>query len=141
MDSAALGKKAVYQGAAGMGQHTKLANQIAIAGTLAACCEAMAYAPSAGLDPDTVLESISEGSAASWQMSNMIPMALKGDLSPTFYAKHFIKDMRLAYYGSLENDITLPVLTRVLSMYEELYESGAGACGTQVLMRYYDENL
>jgi len=36
----AMGQTIVYQGKAGNGQHTKMANQIAIAGTLAGVCEA-----------------------------------------------------------------------------------------------------
>lgn len=46
----AMGKQIVYEGPAGAGQHTKMANQIAIAGTIAGVSEALTYAERAGLD-------------------------------------------------------------------------------------------
>ena len=44
----AMGTTIVYEGKPGNGQHTKMANQIAIAGAIAGVCEAMAYAKNAG---------------------------------------------------------------------------------------------
>ena len=46
----AMGRIIVHMGAAGAGQHAKLANQIAIAGALSGVCEALAYARANGLD-------------------------------------------------------------------------------------------
>ena len=40
----ALGNTIIYEGKAGSGQHTKMANQIAIGGAIAGVCEAVAYA-------------------------------------------------------------------------------------------------
>ena len=51
----AMGSQIVYEGPAGAGQHTKMANQVAIAGTIAGVCEALSYAERAGLDPDKLL--------------------------------------------------------------------------------------
>ena len=39
-----LGSNINYVGSAGNGQHTKMANQIALAGALAGVCEALTYA-------------------------------------------------------------------------------------------------
>jgi len=46
------------QGGPGAGQHTKLANQIVIAGTMLGVAEGLAYARRVGLDPHAVLASI-----------------------------------------------------------------------------------
>ena len=91
-----LGKNIVLQGPAGAGQHTKMCNQIAIAGTMLGMSEALSYAKHSGLDPETVLKSISGGAAASWSLSNLAPRVLKGDYDPGFYIRHFIKDMEIA---------------------------------------------
>ena len=48
---AAMGTNIRYMGGAGCGQHTKMANQIAISGCIAAVCEAIAYAEACGLKP------------------------------------------------------------------------------------------
>ena len=49
-----MGTTAILQGGPGSGQHTKMANQIAIAGSLAGTVEALSYAKGAGLDPRNV---------------------------------------------------------------------------------------
>ena len=129
----AMGKQIVYEGPAGAGQHTKMANQIAIAGTIAGVCEALAYAERAGLDPDRLLASISKGAAGSWQMENLMPKMVRSDYAPGFFLKHFIKDMKIA----LAQPGTLPVLERVCAMYGDLEAEGMGDLGTQALIRYY----
>ena len=67
-----MGKVIVYMGEAGSGQHTKMANQIAIAGAAIGMVEALAYSKGANLDLETVLSAITSGSAASWQLSNLL---------------------------------------------------------------------
>ena len=84
-----MGGNVVYQGPAGSGQHTKMANQIAIASTMLAMCESLTYAKKAGLDPQTVLKSISNGAAGSWTLDNLAPRILRGDYEPGFFVKHF----------------------------------------------------
>ena len=129
----AMGTQIVYEGPAGAGQHTKMANQIAIAGTIAGVCEALSYAERAGLDPDKLLASISKGAAGSWQMENLMPKMVREDYAPGFFLKHFIKDMKIAQ----QQEGTLPVLERVCAMYADLEEKGMGDLGTQALIRYY----
>jgi 3-hydroxyisobutyrate dehydrogenase len=97
-----MGKNVLRQGAAGAGQHCKMANQIAVAASMLAWVEALAYAQKAGLDPARVLESISGGAAGSWSMTNLAPRALAGNFAPGFYVKHFIKDMRIALEAAAE---------------------------------------
>ena len=54
----AMGKTIVHQGGPGAGQHTKMVNQILIATSMIGVCEALLYAYKAGLDLETVLESV-----------------------------------------------------------------------------------
>lgn len=136
----AMGTNVLYEGGAGCGQHTKMANQIALAGAISGVCEAIAYARKAGLDTQTMLDSISKGAAGSWQMSNMAPRILQGDMAPGFFIKHYIKDMRIADEGARGAQLTLPVLEEVLSMYQKLAEDGEGDLGTQALIHYYEES-
>lgn len=55
-----MGKTITHQGAVGSGQHTKMANQICIAGTMTGMTELLAYAQKAGLDLDKVLNTVGE---------------------------------------------------------------------------------
>lgn len=134
---AAMGQTIVYQGKAGNGQHTKMANQIVIAGTLAGVCEAIRYAEEEGLDREAVFAAISKGAAGSSQMTNMAPKIFAEDFAPGFFAKHFIKDMKIAVEEAGEVSLDLGVLKQVLGMFEELEGDGKGDLGTQSLIQYY----
>lgn len=133
----AMGKNINYEGKAGNGQHTKMCNQIAIAGALAGACEAMVYAKNTGLDVDTMLKSISTGAAGSAQMNNVASKAAKDDYAPGFFLKHFIKDMGIADEEALAVDTRLGVLEDVLGIAKKLESEGMGDLGTQALIKYY----
>lgn len=134
-----LGTNIVYQGKAGAGQHTKMCNQIAIASNMIGVCEAVVYAEKAGLDPRTVLQSISSGAAGSWSLSNLAPRIIDGNFEPGFYIKHFIKDMNIALDEAEAMDMMTPGLTLAKKMYAELSEKGEENSGTQALYKYWDK--
>lgn len=135
----AMGTNIIYEGPAGAGQHTKMANQIALGGAIAGVCEALTYAKKVGLDLQTLLDSISKGAAGSWQMTNMAPRMLKGDFDPGFFVKHYIKDMNIALEEAQNVGLTMPVLNEVHDMYQALDDEGLGDLGTQALIKVYDK--
>ena len=132
-----MGKNIVYQGPAGSGQHCKMCNQIAIAANMLGVCEALAYASTSGLDPDTVLKSISAGAAGSWSLTHLAPRMLAGNFEPGFYVKHFIKDMTIAAASAKAMGLTTPGLDLARDMYEKLQAQGGGDKGTQALFKLY----
>ena len=69
-------------GGPGAGQHTKMTNQIAIAGGMVGVCEALLYAYRAGLDLDATIATIGRGAAGSWSLANLAPRVAHGDLEP-----------------------------------------------------------
>ena len=133
----AMGSKIFYMGPSGNGQKTKLANQVAIAGTIAGVCEAVSFAQKVGLDADKTLEAISGGAAGSFQMSSNGPKILKQDYAPGFFIKHYVKDMLLARDELDKNEASLKILEDVLAMYQALEKRGLGDEGTQSLIKYY----
>lgn len=130
-----LGKTITFMGQAGNGQHAKLANQIAIAGTIATTAEALAYAKTHKIDLQLMLRVINNGSAASWQSQNNGPKMVIHDKEPGFFIKHFIKDLRLAQQE--KKQIDFPISKLVLEEYESLLEEGYGDFGTQAIIDYY----
>lgn len=129
-----LGTTVIYEGKAGSGQHTKMANQIAIAGIMAGISEAIAYGNAKGLDIETMLRSITNGAAQSWHMSNNAPKMNRREFDPGFYIKHMVKDLKIAQ----EEAPNLKVLKDVLEMYETLEKNGDGDLGTQAICKYYE---
>lgn len=134
-----MGKNIVHMGPAGSGQHTKAANQIAVAGATAAYTEALVYAKNAGLEPERMLTAIGAGAAGSWQLANMAPRVLKEDFAPGFFIKHFIKDMKIVQEESKGQGVDLAMLGTVLAMYEKLSDQGLDNEGTQALIQYYNK--
>lgn len=134
-----LGKKIVYQGSAGSGQHTKLCNQIVIADTMVGVCESLLYGFKAGLDLTQMLESIRGGAAACWTLDNLAPRILQRNFDPGFFADHFVKDMGIALEEAKRMNLTLPGLTLVHELYQRVQALGHGRSGTHALVLALEE--
>jgi 3-hydroxyisobutyrate dehydrogenase len=129
-----LGRTLVYAGAPGSGQHTKMCNQIVIAGTMIGVCEGLLYGYRAGLDPERLLEAISGGAAGSWSLSNLAPRMVRRDFDPGFYVEHFIKDMAIALEEAARMNLCLPGLALVHQLYQAVQAQGHGRKGTHALL-------
>ncbi|TLG72968.1 NAD(P)-dependent oxidoreductase [Culicoidibacter larvae] len=132
-----FGKSITLHGAAGFGQHAKMANQIGIAGSLIGMAEVLTYAQQVGLDPEKVLATVGSGSASSWQLVNNGPKAVSGDYQPGFYIKHFVKDMNIALDEISEHQVELPGLQLANEIYETLIDNGKMDLGTQAIIEWY----
>lgn len=133
-----MGENIVYHGGAGAGQHTKMCNQIAIAATMLAVSESLAYAKASGLDPKRVLSSIGTGAASSFLLNVLGPRILDGDYAPGFYIHHFIKDMSIAIAEAERMKLDLPALALAKKLYDKVAADGFGEDGTQAIFRAYD---
>lgn len=128
-----MGKNMVYEGKAGSGQHTKMCNQITIAGTMVGVCESLLYGHKAGLDLNVMLEAISGGAAGCWTLSNLAPRIVNRNFDPGFYVEHFIKDMEIALEEAKAMNLALPGLALVHQMYKAVEAQGHGRKGTHAL--------
>lgn len=129
-----MGKTIAYMGAAGAGQHTKMCNQILIAGTMIGVCECLLYASKVGLDQQGVIDIIGQGAAGSWSINNLGPRIVKGNYDPGFFVEHFIKDMGIALREAAALNLALPGLALVHQLYIALQAQGRGRNGTQALI-------
>ena len=129
-----LGKNIVHQGGPGAGQHTKMCNQIVIAGTMIGVCESLVYAYRAKLNPESMLQSIRSGAAGCWTLENLAPRVLKGNFEPGFIVEHFIKDMGIALSEAQRMRLAMPGLALVHQLYLALQAQGHGRRGTHALV-------
>jgi len=129
-----MGKTIVYQGPAGAGQHTKMVNQILIASNMVGVCEALLYGYKAGLNLETVMQSVSVGAAGSWSLSNLGPRIMARNFEPGFFVEHFIKDMGIALAEAERMNLALPGLALAKQLYEAVRADGYGRKGTHALM-------
>ncbi|VDG33108.1 3-hydroxyisobutyrate dehydrogenase [Lactobacillus plantarum JDM1] [Lactiplantibacillus mudanjiangensis] len=133
-----MGHQVNHFGAAGTGQHAKMANQIMIAGTMTGLTEMLLYTKAAGLEPQTVLETLSSGGAENWSMDNYVPRILKDDYTPGFFARHFLKDLRIALTEADAMGLDLVATAQAKRLYEVMVDvKGLGDQGTQGLINIY----
>jgi 3-hydroxyisobutyrate dehydrogenase len=115
-----------------------MVNQLLIAGTMLGMAEALSYAKRAGLDPETVLQSVGGGAAASWSLANLAPRILKNDFAPGFFIEHFLKDLRIALDEARSMGLNLPCATAAERTYAALAEAGHARSGTQAVVHAYE---
>lgn len=123
-----------WMGKAGNGQHTKMANQLVVAGTMIGVCEALVYAARADVDLDKLVSVISSGAASCWALDNLAPRIIQGDDTPGFIVDHFVKDLGIALQEAAQMGLTLPGLELASELYQQLQRLGHGQSGTQALV-------
>lgn len=130
----AMGKRVTYMGDNGMGQATKLCNQVMCAINLQSVCEALILGSKLGIDLSKLIEVIGAGAAGSWQLSNLGPKMVKRDFEPGFRVAHQQKDLRLALSLAAESELPLPCTALVQQMFRAVEAEGMGEKGTQALL-------
>ena len=129
-----MAKSIAVMGGPGSGQHTKMANQLTVAGTMIGVCEALVYSAKAGLELDRLVAAISQGAAGCWTLDNLAPRIIQGDDAPGFMVDHFVKDLGIALAESEQMGLKLPGLDLAGRLYQQLQQLGHGQSGTQALV-------
>jgi 3-hydroxyisobutyrate dehydrogenase len=129
-----MGQNIAYMGGPGMGQHTKMCNQILVAGTMIGVSESLLYAAKQGMDEARVIDIIGKGAASSWLINNLGPKIAKKNYDPGFYVEHFIKDMGIALKEAEASNLSLPGLALLHQLYVSVKALGYGRSGTQALI-------
>jgi 3-hydroxyisobutyrate dehydrogenase len=134
-----MGENIAYMGKAGAGQHTKMSNQILIAGTMIGVVESLLYAYKTGMNLDSVIDVIGKGAASSWSINNLGKRIAKGDFDPGFFIKHFIKDMGIALDEAKRINLALPGLSLAHQFYIAATSLGYENLGTQGLYKVFQK--
>ena len=132
-----MGSTAVYCGAIGAGNTTKLANQIVVGLNIAAVAEAFTLVKKAGVDPRLVFEAIRGGLAGSAVMDAKAPMMIAGNFKAGFRIDLHIKDLANALDTGHEAGAPLPLTSLAREMMETLHADGFGGEDHSALARYY----
>lgn len=126
--------KVTYMGGPGLGQCTKLGNQITIASTMVGLVEGMVYAHKAGLDVEMYIKAISTGAAGSKSLDLYADRILRRDFDPGFFVNHFVKDLGISLRECQQMGLSLPGLALAQQLYVSLKAHGEGNLGTQALV-------
>jgi glycerate kinase len=96
-------------------------------------CEGFTYGLKAGLDLNTMLESITKGAAGCWSLDVLAPKIVKGDFSPGFSVDNFVKDLTIALEEAEAMKLSLPGLALVKQLYITVQAMDKGSSGNQAL--------
>ncbi len=112
-----LGKNIVLIGDHGAGQTCKVANQIAVAVTIMATAEALAFASKAGADPAKVREALMGGLASSRIMELHGERMIKRNFQPGFRIRLHQKDVNLALQSARSLHMSIPATALAQEMF------------------------
>ncbi len=132
-----MGASAVYCGAIGAGNTTKLANQVVVAANIAAVAEAFMLAKKAGVDPKLVFDAIKGGLAGSTVMNAKAPMMMEGNFKPGFKIDLHIKDLQNALDTGHGVGAPLPLTALLMEMMQTLRADGCGQDDHSALAKFY----
>jgi 2-hydroxy-3-oxopropionate reductase len=122
-----VGKNVTLVGGNGVGQTTKVANQIVVALTIEAVAEALVFASKAGADPAKVRQALMGGLAASRILEVHGDRMVKRTFAPGFRIELHQKDLNLALQGAKTLGVSLPNT----AMTQELFNSCAANGGAK----------
>ncbi len=131
----AMGQRITHCGPVGAGQTVKVCNQIVVSLNALAMCEGLLYCQKSGVDPATMIEAISGGAAASWQLINFGPRIVNRDFAPGFKVSLQQKDLRIALDSAETMGVPLAGVSLVHQLYSVVEQREGGDLGTQALIR------
>ena len=132
-----VGASVVLCGDVGAGNVTKLANQIIVAGNIAAMSEAFMFAQKAGVSVELVFNAIKGGLAGSTVLNAKTPMILEGNFKPGFKVDLHIKDLKNVLKTAKELNTSTFLTNQVLEMLQVLHNDGEGESDHSAIYKYY----
>jgi len=142
----AMAKSVFHVGASGAGQAVKMCNNLVLASTMIATCEAFALAQKLGLDPQAFYNVGSVSTAQSWSMTSYCPVPGVGPESPAdrgyqggFATALMLKDLRLAMAAAADGGAEVPMGMRAKELYEAFAEAGEGATDFSGIIRTFSQ--
>jgi 2-hydroxy-3-oxopropionate reductase len=130
-----MGKNITLVGDNGVGQTTKVANQIVVALTIEAVAEALVFASKAGADPAKVRQALMGGLAASRILEVHGERMIKRTFAPGFRIELHAKDLNLALEGAKALGVSLPNTSTTQQLFNSCAANGGAKEDHSALVR------
>ncbi len=135
----AMGKTIVHVGPVGSGQVVKACNQVVVALTIEAVCEALVLGSKAEVDPAVIIQVLSGGLAANRVMEMRGRNFLEHDFEPGFRIDLHHKDLGIALATAREYGVALPATAAVTEMLQALRARGQGSQDHSALLTLLED--
>jgi 2-hydroxy-3-oxopropionate reductase len=123
----------------GAGNTTKLANQIIVAGNIAALGEALVLAKKSGIDPQVVFDAIKGGLAGSTVMNTKGPMMISGNFDPGFRIVLHQKDLHNALLTGKDVGAPLMFTSLAQQILGSLINDGKGNSDHSAIANFMED--
>lgn len=125
---------------AGMGQAGKVVNNSVAYAALYATCESVALAMKAGIDMETALAIINQGSGANFFSQRVFPpFILKGKFEGTGAIEIGNKDVKLFLEEAKRMNLETPMATEVAKLQKRVLESGPPGRDTLTIFHFFTD--
>lgn len=135
----AMGERIVHVGASGAGQVAKAANQVVVAGVIAAVAEGLVLASRGGVPPEKIFDALAGGMAGNRVMEVKREKFLTHDFAPGFRTELHHKDLGIALSAARAWGVALPVTALVDQMFLAMMRKGWGGEDDSALLRLIED--
>ena len=143
-----MGSNIVHCGGPGLGQATKICNNMLAGINALASAEAMVLGERLGVPRETLFNVISTSTGRSFYFENSNPMPgvvatspASNGFKPGFMAKLMLKDLRLSQAAAQSSGTATPLGAAATSAFQMLIENGFGDDDTAGIIRIIDPNV
>ncbi len=136
-----MGRSVVHMGGSGLGQATKLINNMIVAAGFAAVCEAWALGAKVGLDPAMLHEAVKGGWAGSRVMEETVPRLLARNFVPGGTVDIAVRDVAYALNMARSLDVPVPMGALAHELFRMAKSQGQGSKAQPVLITLWEQWL
>ncbi len=119
-----MGKRLYYCGGPGMGLHAKLTQNLVLCNIMEAFCEGIVLSTKAGVDPQLMLEILTNSAAKSGVIDYKAPFIFDRNFAPNFALKWMHKDIGLMLETGKELEVPLPITALTEQMFRAAIAKG-----------------
>jgi 3-hydroxyisobutyrate dehydrogenase/2-hydroxy-3-oxopropionate reductase len=121
-----MGKRLYFCGGAGLGLQAKLTQNLILCNIMQAFCEGLVLSTKGGVDPELMLEILSNSAAKSGLIEFKAPYVLNRDFKPLFALKWMHKDIGLMLDAGKELNVPLPLTALTEQLFQAAIANGNG---------------
>ena len=121
-----MGKQLYYCGGPGFGMNAKLTQNLILSNLLQAFNEGMVLATKAGVEPELMVEILSNSAARSGLISFKAPYVFRRDFSTNFSVKWMHKDIGLMLDSGKDIGVPLPLTSLTHQLFQDAITHGVG---------------
>jgi len=126
--------------AAGPGSAMKAVNQLLAGVHIASMAEAMTFGITQGMDPNQIVEVISQCAGSSWMFENRAPHVVDGDYTPRSSVNIWPKDLGIVLDIAKQSNFSAPLTAAALQQFIAAAGSGLGHEDDAAVAKVYARN-